>query len=399
MVYKKNLVKNFVVTSNAGLKLYDDLWAKHDLSQTFDNIVPKQSGASTGNIMQNLFFRNLIDANSMVSLAEKDKEEYFLAKNAKLHRTSYGRNLKKLDDEQRRKVLLKFNDKLVPRKKADKKALMIYDRTAIEVFGKEYENTAWVWDSCQEKMVKGYGLDKFMLKTKKKVTVFGFDVNNKTQDNVIEFFKRGRMSHGANRVAFDADPELTSMDFYKRLGGEELVFYTKAVKSWKFNYGLDFNIEELRKKVLPLLKRNKLVSRIVYKGDMELRLVFSLKDKRVILTNDFKSKPAEVYKCYVDRWKIETSFREEKQNLGLNILPIRKLEGIKTHFLLCMLAYVLSQFIINKVKIADGIKLIKRKLVRVWAVITQKYNRLVLEFDIRYEHIKTFNKLLEMLNS
>ena len=67
--------------------------------------------------------------------------------------------------------------------------------------------------------------------------------------------------------------------------------------------------------------------------------------------------------------------------------------------MLCMLAYVLSQLIITKTKIADGIKLIKRKLVKVWAVITQKYNKLVLEFDIRYEHIKTFNKLLEMLNS
>lgn len=393
----KQEIINFTV--NAGLKLYGDLWDKYDLSQTFGNVVPKQSGASIGKIMQNLFFRNLIDANSMVALAEKDKEEYFLAKNVKLHRTSYGRNLNKLDDEQRRKVLLKFNDKLVPRKKVDKKALMIYDRSAVEVFGDNYENADWVWDSCQEKMVWGYGLDKFMLKTKKRVTVFGFDVNNKTQDNVIEFFKRGRMSYGWSRVAIDADPELTSMDFYKRLDEEEFLFYTKAVKSWKFNYGLDFNIEELRKKVLPLLKRNKVVSRIVYKDDMQLRLVFHLKDKRVILTNDFKSKPTEVYKYYVERWGIETSFREEKQNLGLNILPTRKLAGIKTHFLLCMLAYVLSQFIINKVKIADGIKLVKRKLVKVWAVITQKYNKLVLEFDIRYKYIKVFNKLLEMLNS
>ena len=392
-------LNNISFTGYAGLKIYDELWDKYDLNKGFDSVVSKQSGKPYNSIIHNLFNRNLIDANSMAALAEKDKEEYFLAKNAKLHRTSYGRNLNKLDDEQRRKVLLKFNDKLIPRKKVDKKALMIYDRSAIEVFGEKYENTDWVWDSCQEKMVKGYGLDKFMLKTKKRVTVFGFDVNNKSQDNVIEFFKRGRMSYGGSRVAFDADPELKSMDFYKRLCGEEFLFYTKAVKNWKFNYGLDLNIEELRKKVLPLLKRNKVVSRIVYKDDMELRLVFSLKDKRVILTNDFKSKPTEVYKYYVDRWKIETSFREEKQNLGLKKLPTRKLEGIKTHFMLCMLAYVLSQLIITKTKIADGIKLIKRKLVKVWAVITQKYNKLVLEFDIRYEHIKTFNKLLEMLNS
>lgn len=392
-------LNNINFTGCAGLRLYDKLWDKYDLSKSFDSAVSKQSGKPYSNIIHNLFNRNLIDASSMAALAEKDKEEYFLAKNAKLHRTSYGRNLNKLDDEQIRKVLLKLNDKLIPRKEVDKKALMIYDRSAVEVFGEKYESVDWVWDGCQEKMVKGYGLDKFMLRTKKKVTVFAFDVNNKTKQNIIENFKMGRILYGANRVAFDADPELKSMRFYKELNDEEFLFYTKAVKDWKFNYGFDMNIEELRKKVLPLLKRNKTVSRIVYKDDMQLRLVFSLKDKRVILTNDFKSKPIEAYSYYVKRWKIETSFKEEKQNLGLETLPTRKLNGIKTHFLLCILAYVLSQFIIAKTKIADGIKLIKRRLIKVWAMITQKYNKLVLEFDIRYEHIKTFYNLLETLNS
>lgn len=392
-------LNNINFTGCAGLKLYDELWDKYDLSKSFDSAVSKQSGKPYSNIIHNLFNRNLIDASSIAALAEKDKEEYFLAKNAKLHRTSYGRNLNKLDDGQMRKVLLKFNDKLIPRKEVDKKALMIYDRTAVEVFGEKYESVDWVWDGCQEKMVKGYGLDKFMFKTKKKVTVFAFDVNNKTKQNIIENFKMGRILYGTNRVAIDADPELKSMVFYKELSEEEFLFYTKAVKGWKFNYGFDMNIEELRKKVLPLLKRNKTVSRIVYKDDMQLRLVFSLKDKRVILTNDFKSKPLEAYNYYVQRWKIETSFREEKQNLGLETLPTRKLNGIKTHFLLCILAYVSSQFIIAKTKIADGIKLIKRRLIKVWAIVTEKYNKIVLEFDLRYRFIKTFYNLLEMLNS
>lgn len=390
---------NISFTGYAGLKLYDELWDKYDLSENFDSAVSKQSGKPYSNIIHNLFNRNLIDANSMVALAEKDKEEYFLAKNAKLHRTSYGRNLNKLDDKQARKILLKFNDKLIPRKGVDKKSLMIYDRTTVEVFGEEYENTDWVWDSCQEKMVKGYGLDKFMLKTKKKIAVFAFDVNNKTKQNVIENFKIGRILYGTNRIAIDADPELRSMTFYKELDEKEFLFYTKAVENWKFNYGLDMNIEELRKRITPLLKRNKIISRTVYKDDMRLRLIFSLKDKRVILTNDLKSKPLEAYNYYVQRWKIETSFREEKQNLGLSKLPTRKLKGIKTHFLLCILAYILSQLIIAKTRIADGIKLIKRRLVKIWATITQKYNKLILEFDIRYKFIKTFYNLLEKLNN
>lgn len=398
MFKKINLVKNFV-TGNAGLKLYDDLWNRYGVSQIFDSVVPKQSGASVGGIMQNLFFRNLIDANSMVALSEKDKEEYFLQKNASLDRTSYGRNLNKVSDEQRSKVFLKFNDRFVKREDVDEVALMIYDTTAVEAEGETYEGTDWVYDSCEDKMVKGYALNKLLLSTKKKLTIIDFDVQNKDKGRTIEMFKRGRRLYGVNKVVFDAGPDLRSMDFYKKLDSEGFLFYTKAVNGWLFNYGKDYTIEQFREMIKLRLKKEKIISLEVWKDDMKLRLIFVLKDPRVYLTNDFKT-PAEKIVTYYDRrWGIETSFKEEKQNLGLETLPTRKLNGIKTHFMLCMLAYVLSQPIITKTKIADGIKLVKRKLVKVWAIITEKYNKLVLEFDIRYKHIRTFYKLLETLNN
>ena len=62
-------------TTNAGLYLYDNLWVKYDLNKTFDSVIPKQSGKPYSNIAHNLLNRNLIDANSMTALAEKDKEE------------------------------------------------------------------------------------------------------------------------------------------------------------------------------------------------------------------------------------------------------------------------------------------------------------------------------------
>jgi len=371
-------------TTNAGLYLYDKLWDKYGLTKTFDSAVPKHSGKPYSGIAHNLFNRNLIDANSMAALAEKDKEEYFLAKNAKLHRTSYGRNLEKLTDKQRRNVLLKFNDKLISRKEIDKHSIMIYDPTAIKAEGGTYEDTDWVYDSCENKMIRGYGLNKLLLKTKKKVTSVNFNVNEESMQNRIKMFKEGRMLYGVNKVVFDADPKFGGMKFYKELAEEDFLFYTKATKTWKFNYGFDMNIGQLRKKLMHLIKRNNILSRTVYKGDMKLRLVFVLGDKRVILTNDFKSNPLEVYNNYVDRWKIETSFKEEKQNLGLNELPSRKMKGIKTHFLLCILAYVLSQFIISKVKIAEGIKLIKRRIVKIFAIVVGEGGGIELEFDVRY---------------
>lgn len=373
-----------LITTNAGLYLYDMLWAKHDLDRNFDSVVPKHSGQPYSKIAHNLLNRNLIDANPMAALAEKDKEEYFLAKNAKLDRTTYGRNLNRLDDEQRKKILLKFNDNLIPRKEIDKHSIMIYDPTAIKAEGETYEGTEWVYDSCEDKMIIGYALNKLMVKTKKKITVTDFNVNEQSMQKMIKAFKEGRMLYGINKVVIDADPKFGGMDFYKELGKEDFLFYTKATKSWLFNYGFDMNTDQLRKKLMHLIKRNCILSRTVYKDDMKLRLVFVLGDKRVILTNDFKSNPIEVYNYYVDRWKIETSFKEEKQNLGLNILPSRKLEGIKTHFLLCVLAYILSQFIISKVKIADGIKLIKRRIVKVFAVIIKTEDKIEFEFDVRY---------------
>lgn len=369
-------------TTNAGLKIYGQLWDKYNLSPTFNSVAPKHSGAPTSNVMQNLFFRNFMDANSMTALAEKDKEEYFLTKNAKLDRTTYGRNLKNLNDKQRKKILLRFNDKLISKKDIDKHSIMIYDPTAVKAEGKTYEGTDWVYDSCEDKMIKGYALNKLMVKTKKKITVPSFSVNK--ERNMIGMFNDCRHLYGINKVVIDADTKFGGMDFYKKLDTGDFLFYTKAIKTWKFNYGFDMNISKLRKKVMYLLKRNRILSRTVYKDDMKLRLVFVLGDKRVILTNDFKSNPLEVYNYYVYRWEIETSFKEEKQNLGLNILPARKLEGIKTHFLLCILAYILSQFIVSKVKIADGIKLIKRRIVKVFAVVVEKRAGIELEFDVRY---------------
>ncbi len=381
MENKKDI--NFT-TTNAGLHIYDKLWDKYDLDKIFDSTLSKHSGKDYSKIAHNLFNRNLIDANSMAALAEKDKEEYFLARNAKLHRTTYGRNLERLNDEQRRTILLKFNDKLISRKEIDKHSIMIYDPTAIKAEGETYEGTDWVYDSCEDKMIMGYALNKLMVKTKKKITVTDFNVNEQSMQKMIKAFKEGRMLCGINKLVIDADTKFGGMDFYKELSKEDFLFYTKATKSWKFNYGFDMNIDQLRKKLMHLIKRNGILSRIVYKDDMKLRLVFVLGDKRVILTNDFKSNPLEVYNYYVYRWNIETSFKEEKQNLGLNILPARKLEGIKTHFLLCILAYILSQFIISKVKIADGIKLIKRRIVKVFAVIIEAEDKIELEFDVRY---------------
>lgn len=368
MNVKKTIDKN-VTTSHAGLAIYATLWNKFSLSTFFDAAVPKHSGSPFSSIMQNLFFRNLIDANSMSAVSDADKQEYFLRQNASLDRTTYGRNLKKLDNHNRRDVLFKFNNRFINREEIDEDTIMIYDTTAIKAEGKQYENTKQVYNACEEKMIQGYALGKLLLRTKKKLGILDYDLQNKDKNFLIEKFKQGRRQFGIDKVAFDPGPENSGMEFYKKLDEEEFLFYTKAISSWKFNHGKDLTIDELRKNIKDRLKKEGMISIEVWKDTLLLRLIFVHGDRRVFLTNDLEIAAGKIVRYYRWRWDIEVSFREEKQNVGLNKLPCWNEQGIRTHIFLCLLAFALSQLIIAKVDFANGIKLIKRRIVNVFAQV------------------------------
>lgn len=384
MKVKTKTINNKNFTTFAGLLIYSELWNKYKISKNFDSLIPKNSGAKFSKIIQNLFFGKLIDANSMSALSYADKQEYFLKENISLDRTNYGRNLKKLDDDSRKKFLLKFNNNFISHKEIDEDTLMIYDTSAIKAEGKNYEDKKWVWDSCEEKMIQGYALNKLLLKTKKKLSVIDFDLNIEDKGILVEKFKETRRQNGVNKIVFDAGPDVRGMDFFKELDEEGFLFYTKAVSNWIFNLGKDFKVTELKELLKHRLKKEKIISLEVWKDDMLLRLVFVYNDPRVYLTNDLTISSKKVVKYYEWRWGIEVSFREEKQNLGLNILPCLNKQGIKTHILLVLLAFVLSQLIVDKVDIVEGIKLIKRKIVKVFAFVTKSFNNILLNFSKTY---------------
>ena len=375
--------KNFT-TSNAGLAIYAKLWDKFGLSQLFDSAMPKQSGNPYGAIMQNLFFRNLIDANSMSALSDADKQEYFLQQNASLDRTTYGRNLKKLNEVDRRKILLRFNNNFISRDRIDEDTIMIYDSSCIPAEGKKFENTKKVYDACNETMVQGYALNKLLLKTKKKLAVINFDLQNDSKDKLIKKFKIGRRQFGIDKIVFDAGPENTGIEFFKKLDVEEFLFYTKAAEHWKFNYGKNYNIKELKKLLKKRIKKEGMVSLEVFWYDVLLRLIFVRGDKRVYITNDLDIPAGKIVRFYRWRWDIEVSFREEKQNLGLKILPCWNEQGIRNHILLALLAFVLSQLIIDKVEIVNGIKLIKRRIVKIFAYVKDKILCFVENFKFKW---------------
>lgn len=381
MKYRTNKNKSF--TTFAGLAIYAKLWNKYEISKNFDSLVSKNSGAKYSKIMQNILFGKLIDANSMSALSYVDKQEYFFKENVGLNRTTYGRNIKKLNNNLRKKFLLKFNSKFISYKEINEDSIIIYDTSAIKAEGKNYEDKKWVWDSCEEKMIQGYALNKLLLKTKK-LSVLDFDLNIDDKNILVEKFKEARRQTSVNKIVFDAGPDVRGMDFFKKLNEEGFLFYTKVVSNWIFNFGKDIKVSQLKELLKHRLKKEKIISLEVWKDDMLLRLVFVFNDPRVYLTNDLTISVEKIVKYYQWRWDIEISFREEKQNLGLNILPCLNKQGIKTHILIVLLAFVLSQLIVGKVKIVKGIKLIKRKIVKVFAFITKKFNRIFLKFSETY---------------
>ena len=377
----KNLAN---VTSYAGLRIYEDLWEKYNISRIIDSTFHKQSGKPLSSILKNIFFGSLTDANSLNALSEIDKHDYFFNKNASLHRTNYSRNLGKLNDYGIQKVLDNINIQIIKNKKI-KDPILIYDPTAIQAEGKKYEKAKNIWDSSQEKVIRGYELNKLLLNDGKHNFPINFRLQDKSKPTIINQFKLAGRIYNTNKAVFDAG--IRGMPFFKELEEEGFLFYTKATCNWYFNLGKDYTITELQKKYRSLVKRNKILSRTAYKDDMKLRLIFVDGENDVYLTNDFDCKLEKVVEIYYRRWNVEISFREEKQELGLDILPSRKLKKIKVHFMLVLIAYLLSQFILEKRKIfniAQGIKKIKRFIINTWAII-KVTAKTKLEFNTRFK--------------
>lgn len=381
--YDKKLTN---ITSYAGLKIYEDLWERYNVSRIIDLTSHKHSGKPLSAILKNLLFRLLAETNSLNALSEIDKQDYFFHKNASLHRTSYSRNLDKLDDDGIQRILDNVNIQTVRNKKIREDALLIYDQTAIQAEGKTYENAKDIWDSSQEKVIRGYELNKVLLNNGKQNFPVNFQLQDDSKPIILNQLKSARRLYNINKAVFDAG--IRGMEFFKGLHKEGFLFYTKATSNWYFNLGKDYSVDELKKKFKALVKRNGILSRTVYKDDMELRLIFIDEDNDVYLTNDFGAKPEEVVDVYYRRWNVEISFREEKQELGLDILPSTKFNKIKVHTLLVLLAYLLSQFILEKKRIsriAQGIKKIKRFVVKTWAIVKKASCRIKLKFHMRFK--------------
>ena len=87
---------------------------------------------------------------------------------------------------------------------------------------------------------------------------------------------------------------------------------------------------------------------VVMKGRRRIRLVASYEDNvegepKFIATNRLDWDVKTILKTYLKRWKIDSFYRDAKQELGLEDYELRKLRGIRRHWLMVFLAHNLLQ--------------------------------------------------------
>ena len=88
---------------------------------------------------------------------------------------------------------------------------------------------------------------------------------------------------------------------------------------------------------------------VTMKGRQRVRLVASYEDAKmqgepkIIVTNKLSWDAKTILKVYLKRWRIDSFYREAKQDLGLEDYEVRKLRGIRRHWIMVFLAHTLLQ--------------------------------------------------------
>jgi len=88
---------------------------------------------------------------------------------------------------------------------------------------------------------------------------------------------------------------------------------------------------------------------VVVKERRRVRLVASYEDgrmegePRLIATNRLDWDVKTILKTYLKRWRIDAFYRDAKQELGLEDYEVRKLRGVRRHWLMVFLAHTLLQ--------------------------------------------------------
>jgi SRSO17 transposase len=97
------------------------------------------------------------------------------------------------------------------------------------------------------------------------------------------------------------------------------------------------------------------------KHHQRARVVFSYEDEiagepKVLATNRLEWDVKTILGTYLLRWKIDAFYRDAKQELGLEDYEVRKMRGLKRHWLMVFLADTLLQFNSKAERLVERVK-------------------------------------------
>lgn len=390
------------ITSNSnfgGLQLFNIFWKEHDFATRFDKEVDKKSGENYSDIIKNVTVGHIIGYDSLEDLTDKTFKEELLRGNCQVSRSTYSRNMDALEYNKQNTILAYVVVQIIRRLRRSHKLLQtaigIFDGSALPLSGKTFERAQWVHDGREDCLVWGYEVNTLLIHIGNYAFPFQFRVNDFSKEGIILMFKRMIRMIGIRRICFDAGYK--GMEFFKELEELNMKFYTKATINWLFEkHSWKKSAQDWAEQMKVTFKRNhRYVSKLVQKEGMQFLLVITKDDPRIFLTNDIKATAKEVVDMYARRWKIETSFREEKQNLGFENLTVRKINAVRTHIMTVFIAYIFCQLCLHKFPKVDGIKLLVRKIFHNVANIIRQGTDIVVKFLEHFCYREKLERLMQ----
>jgi hypothetical protein len=198
------------------------------------------------------------------------------------------------------------------------------------------------------------------------------------------------------RTAFDS--WFFVLDFCKELHDMEFRWFTQAKEDSRFTIrGQALSKKEIIDRYLPKVTRVRNLSgikafsvRAKWEGFGTVKLVIVREKNRkpyLLVTDDLNCPVKGVITSYKRRWRIECTFREEKQNLNLEGFRVRNLTGILAHlnfvFLTHTLLRVLAQ--IDEALMEMSVGGLKDEVINVLAVLNRRATKIGIEFLPNFE--------------
>ena len=193
------------------------------------------------------------------------------------------------------------------------------------------------------------------------------------------------------RTAFDS--WFFVLDFCKELHDMGFPWFTQAKEDSHFTLrGRVLSKKEIIDRYLPKATRVRNLSgikaysvRASWEGFGTVQLVIVEEENRkpyLLVTDDLNCPVKGVITNYKERWRIECTFRDEKQNLNLEGFRVRTLAGVLAHLNLVFLVHTLLRVLahIDEVLMNMSVGGVKDKVINILGMVTRLATKIGIEF-------------------